>query len=101
MICIVLLQSCTKVALDFVSPENVGECIRLTEEFRKLPKNHGSNEDKLQVCKHCFSRLDFSVHMLIQYIQIMHLDFVISFSITFSFEHLVYFIACFLLSEKS
>jgi hypothetical protein len=30
---LVLLQSCIKVALDFVSPENVQECIRLTEEF--------------------------------------------------------------------
>ncbi|KEH42474.1 putative transcription factor C2H2 family [Medicago truncatula] len=45
------LKSCTKVALDFVSPENVGECFRLTEEFRKLPVNHKSAEDKLEVKK--------------------------------------------------
>ncbi|KAK2458983.1 lysine-specific demethylase JMJ25 [Trifolium repens] len=45
------LKSCTKVALDFVSPENVGECFRLTEEFRKLPINHRSTEDKLEVKK--------------------------------------------------
>ncbi|CAI8601740.1 unnamed protein product [Vicia faba] len=45
------LKSCTKVALDFVSPENVGECFRLTEEFRKLPVNHKSTEDKLEVKK--------------------------------------------------
>ncbi|CAJ2630944.1 unnamed protein product [Trifolium pratense] len=45
------LKSCTKVALDFVSPENVGECFRLTEEFRKLPINHRSAEDKLEVKK--------------------------------------------------
>ncbi|KAJ7954567.1 Lysine-specific demethylase JMJ25 [Quillaja saponaria] len=32
------LKSCIKVALDFVSPENVGECIRLTEEFRRTSK---------------------------------------------------------------
>ncbi|KAL5069321.1 hypothetical protein RYX36_020208 [Vicia faba] len=51
--CHPLTKSCTKVALDFVSPENVGECIRLTEEFRKLPKNHGSNEDKLQDRLYC------------------------------------------------
>lgn len=44
-----LLQSCIKVALDFVSPENVQECIRLTEEFRLLPKTHRSKEDKLEV----------------------------------------------------
>ncbi|CAJ1782266.1 unnamed protein product [Sphenostylis stenocarpa] len=42
------LKSCTKVALDFVSPENVGECFRLTEEFRTLPINHRSSEDKLE-----------------------------------------------------
>ncbi|TKY50713.1 Lysine-specific demethylase JMJ25 [Spatholobus suberectus] len=45
------LKSCIKVALDFVSPENVGECFRLTEEFRTLPINHGSTEDKLEVKK--------------------------------------------------
>ncbi|KAK9268102.1 hypothetical protein L1049_010541 [Liquidambar formosana] len=45
------LKSCTKVAVDFVSPENVHECIRLTEEFRRLPKNHKAREDKLEVRK--------------------------------------------------
>ncbi|XP_077247125.1 lysine-specific demethylase JMJ27-like isoform X2 [Tasmannia lanceolata] len=45
------LQSCIKVALDFVSPENVDECIRLTEEFRVLPQDHRANEDKLEVKK--------------------------------------------------
>ncbi|GJU56467.1 JmjC domain-containing protein [Tanacetum coccineum] len=44
-------QSCIKVALDFVSPENVGECIRLTEDFRVLPQNHRAKEDKLEVKK--------------------------------------------------
>ncbi|GAB4844607.1 hypothetical protein Ancab_038007 [Ancistrocladus abbreviatus] len=44
-------QSCIKVALDFVSPENVEECIRLTDEFRLLPKNHRAKEDKLEVKK--------------------------------------------------
>uniref|UniRef100_A0A0A9FJC5 JmjC domain-containing protein n=1 Tax=Arundo donax TaxID=35708 RepID=A0A0A9FJC5_ARUDO len=43
------LKSCIKVALDFVSPENVKECVRLTEEFRLLPKGHRMNEDKLEV----------------------------------------------------
>ncbi|GMH21953.1 hypothetical protein Nepgr_023796 [Nepenthes gracilis] len=45
------LKSCIKVALDFVSPENVPECIRLTEEFRVLPPNHRAKEDKLEVKK--------------------------------------------------
>ncbi|KAK4407644.1 Lysine-specific demethylase [Sesamum angolense] len=43
------LKSCIKVALDFVSPENLGECIRLTEEFRTLPQNHRAKEDKLEI----------------------------------------------------
>ena len=43
------LQSCTKVALDFVSPENVEECIRITDDFRLLPRNHRSKEDKIEV----------------------------------------------------
>ncbi|KAI3997094.1 hypothetical protein MKX01_032745 [Papaver californicum] len=45
------LKSCTKVALDFVSPENLAECFRLMEEFRKLPKNHRAREDKLEIKK--------------------------------------------------
>ncbi|GAB2271821.1 hypothetical protein Dimus_006652 [Dionaea muscipula] len=44
-------QSCIKVALDFVSPENVEECVRLTDEFRMLPKDHRAKEDKLEVKK--------------------------------------------------
>ncbi|XP_038682690.1 lysine-specific demethylase JMJ25 isoform X2 [Tripterygium wilfordii] len=44
-------QSCIKVALDFVSPENVEECIRLTQEFRVLPQTHRAKEDKLEVKK--------------------------------------------------
>lgn len=45
------LKSCTKVAVDFVSPENIHECMRLTEEFRKLPKDHKAKEDKLEIKK--------------------------------------------------
>ncbi|XP_013750220.1 lysine-specific demethylase JMJ25-like isoform X3 [Brassica napus] len=45
------LKSCTKVAVDFVSPENIHECLRLTEEFRQLPKNHKAREDKLEALK--------------------------------------------------
>ncbi|KAG7942356.1 hypothetical protein I3843_16G098700 [Carya illinoinensis] len=56
------LRSCIKVALDFVSPENVGECIRLTEEFRTLPLNHRAKEDKLQVKK-------MTVHALSQVVE--------------------------------
>jgi len=45
------LKSCTKVALDFVSPESIQECIRVTEEFRQLPRNHRAKEDKLEIKK--------------------------------------------------
>ncbi|KAH6818065.1 hypothetical protein C2S51_001668 [Perilla frutescens var. frutescens] len=43
------LKSCTKVALDFVSPENIHSCFQLAEEFRLLPLNHRAKEDKLEV----------------------------------------------------
>ncbi|KAJ7558616.1 hypothetical protein O6H91_04G048200 [Diphasiastrum complanatum] len=45
------LKSCIKVALDFVSPENLQECINLTNEFRRLPQDHRAKEDKLEVKK--------------------------------------------------
>ncbi|XP_030457005.1 lysine-specific demethylase JMJ26-like [Syzygium oleosum] len=45
------LKSCTKVAADFVSPENIDQCLRLTEEFRQLPRNHKAREDKLEIKK--------------------------------------------------
>lgn len=40
---------CIKVALDFVSPENITECFNLTNEFRKLSTRHSNREDKLQI----------------------------------------------------
>ncbi|GJN12000.1 hypothetical protein PR202_ga30242 [Eleusine coracana subsp. coracana] len=43
------LKSCTKVAMNFVSPENVGECIKLTEQFRRLPSHHQAKEDNLEI----------------------------------------------------
>ncbi|XP_076940882.1 lysine-specific demethylase JMJ25-like [Bidens hawaiensis] len=58
------LKSCIKVALDFVSPENVGECIRLTEDFRVLPNNHRAKEDKLEVKKMALYAVDAAVHDL-------------------------------------
>ena len=43
------LQSCIKVAEDFVSPENVTHCCYLTQEFRYLSESHTNHEDKLQI----------------------------------------------------
>ncbi|KAF8398700.1 hypothetical protein HHK36_014557 [Tetracentron sinense] len=59
--------SCIKVALDFVSPENVHECIRLTEEFRVLPQNHRANEDKLEVKKMTLHAISQAVQDLEQF----------------------------------
>ncbi|KAL7180788.1 hypothetical protein ACSBR1_039780 [Camellia fascicularis] len=58
------LKSCIKVALDFVSTENVSECIRLVEEFRSLPGNHRAKEDKLEVKKIALHAIDSAVRDL-------------------------------------
>ncbi|XP_055961701.1 lysine-specific demethylase JMJ29-like isoform X2 [Mercurialis annua] len=58
------LKSCIKVALDFVSPESVGECIRLTEELRSLPQNHPAKEDKLEVKEMYLHALKWAVDVL-------------------------------------
>ncbi|XP_065831692.1 lysine-specific demethylase 3A-like isoform X2 [Oscarella lobularis] len=42
------LHSCIKIAEDFVSPEHLVHCVKLTNEFRKLPETHANHEDKLQ-----------------------------------------------------
>ncbi|KAL7163015.1 hypothetical protein ACSBR2_039170 [Camellia fascicularis] len=52
------LKSCIKVELDFVSPENLSECIRLTEEVHLLPENHRAKEDKLEVKKMAIHAID-------------------------------------------
>ncbi|KAK8519035.1 hypothetical protein V6N13_017716 [Hibiscus sabdariffa] len=58
------IKSCIKVALDFVSPENIGECVRLTEEFRLLPHDHREKEDKLEVKK----MIVHAVHQTVKYL---------------------------------
>ncbi|KAK7387734.1 hypothetical protein VNO78_22524 [Psophocarpus tetragonolobus] len=58
------LKSCTKVAVDFVSPENIHECLRLTNEFRQLPKNHKAREDKLEIKKMIVYAVDQAVNDL-------------------------------------
>ncbi|KAL4320864.1 hypothetical protein AHAS_Ahas14G0053100 [Arachis hypogaea] len=55
------LKSCTKVAADFVSPENVHMCLRLTDEFRNLPKNHKVREEKLEIKKMIIYAIDQAV----------------------------------------
>ncbi|KAL4388851.1 hypothetical protein GQ457_09G001230 [Hibiscus cannabinus] len=64
------LKSCTKVAVDFVSPENIKECLRLTEEFRQLPKNHRAREDKLEIKKMIIYGVERAVNELSELISI-------------------------------
>lgn len=58
------LNSCMNVALNFVSPENVHEIIRLTEEYRVLPENHRAKNDKLGVKQMSLHALDKAVKVL-------------------------------------
>lgn len=64
-------QSCIKVALDFVSPENIQECVRLTQEFRLLPKTHRSKEDKVEVKKMALYGASAAVHEYRNLIKVM------------------------------
>ncbi|XP_065878305.1 lysine-specific demethylase JMJ28 [Euphorbia lathyris] len=45
------LKSCVNVVLDFLSPENVTECIQLVDELRLLPEQHKAKEDSFEVKK--------------------------------------------------
>ncbi|XP_025795610.1 lysine-specific demethylase JMJ25-like isoform X1 [Panicum hallii] len=58
------LKSCIKVAMDFVSPENVDECIKLTGEFRRLPSHHRAKEDKLEIKKIALYALNQVINFL-------------------------------------
>lgn len=41
------LRSSLKVALDFVSPQNISRCLELSHEFRTMPRGHHQNRDRL------------------------------------------------------
>ena len=43
------LRSSIKVAADFVAPEHVKHCVRLTEDLRQLPASHHRRIDVLNV----------------------------------------------------
>ncbi|KAJ6416494.1 hypothetical protein OIU84_002368 [Salix udensis] len=61
------LKSCVSVVLDFLSPENVTECIQLMDELRQLPENHKAKVDSLEVKKmalHSISRAVRKIHKL-------------------------------------
>ncbi|CAK8577837.1 unnamed protein product [Lathyrus sativus] len=44
-------KCCVHAVLEFVSPENVTECIQLIDEVRQLPEDHKAKVDKLEVKK--------------------------------------------------
>ncbi|TKY71613.1 Lysine-specific demethylase JMJ25 [Spatholobus suberectus] len=44
-------KCCVHVELEFVSPENVTECIQLIDEVQLLPKDHKAKVEKLEVKK--------------------------------------------------
>ncbi|XP_047161602.1 lysine-specific demethylase JMJ25-like isoform X3 [Vigna umbellata] len=44
-------KCCVRVELEFVSPENVAECIQLIDEARLLPEDHPAKVEKLEVKK--------------------------------------------------
>ncbi|KAI8480842.1 Lysine-specific demethylase 3B [Branchiostoma belcheri] len=68
------LHSCIKVAEDFVSPEHVSHCFRLTQEFRKLSDTHTNHEDKLQIKNIIYHAIKDSVSCLKYYEENVPLD---------------------------
>ncbi|KAM3285253.1 lysine-specific demethylase JMJ25 [Capsicum chacoense] len=45
------LKSCINIVLDFISPENVAECVQITDEIRLLPEHHKARGKVLEVKK--------------------------------------------------
>ncbi|KAK1384283.1 JmjC domain-containing protein [Heracleum sosnowskyi] len=64
------LKSCINVAVDFVSPEHVRECIRFTEEIRALPRNHIAKVDKLEINKLIF----YAIKQAVKDLKNLHIE---------------------------
>ncbi|VVC32692.1 JmjC domain [Cinara cedri] len=58
------LHNCIKVAEDFVSPENIHQSFRMTQEFRNLTDYHTNHEDKLQLKNIAFHAVKDSISVL-------------------------------------
>ncbi|KAK7246604.1 hypothetical protein RIF29_41473 [Crotalaria pallida] len=54
-------KCCVHVVLEFVSPENVAECIKLVDEVRLLPKDHKAKVDKLEVKKMALNSMSAAI----------------------------------------
>ncbi|XVF87595.1 hypothetical protein PTKIN_Ptkin18bG0132600 [Pterospermum kingtungense] len=55
------VKSCVNVVLDFVSPENVTECIQLIDELRLLPEDHKAKAEKFEVEKMALYRINAAI----------------------------------------
>ncbi|XVF27748.1 hypothetical protein REPUB_Repub14bG0135300 [Reevesia pubescens] len=55
------VKSCVNVVLDFVSPENVTECIQLIDELRLLPEDHKAKAGKFEVEKMALYRINAAI----------------------------------------
>lgn len=58
------LNSCIKVAGDFVSPHGTHQCLLMTDQFRHLSDKHANHEDKLQIKNMIYHRVKDSVSIL-------------------------------------
>ena len=43
------IRSCIHVASEFIAPEHISHCVRITEEIRQLPATHHRHTDVLNV----------------------------------------------------
>lgn len=57
------LNSCIKVALDFVSAQGIDQCLLITDQLRFLSEKHSNREDKLQVSSNSrvFTSFNFNI----------------------------------------
>ena len=58
------LQSCFKVAMDFLCPESIAQCCRLTNELQRLPAFHTGREDKLEVKRTTLYAMKHAIRVL-------------------------------------
>ncbi|XP_027330361.1 lysine-specific demethylase JMJ25-like isoform X2 [Abrus precatorius] len=54
-------KCCVHVEMEFVSPENVTECIQLIDQVQLLPKDHKAKVEKLEVKKMALHRMSAAI----------------------------------------
>ncbi|GER31661.1 transcription factor jumonji (jmjC)domain-containing protein [Striga asiatica] len=65
------IKSCVNVVLDFVSPENATQCIRLNDEIRLLPKRHQAKGKVMEVEKMALQGISSAIEDIQN---LMHVD---------------------------